>query len=545
MSSLFSGKKKKALMQAKRKTQRERGEPEAEAVQPAPARKLKTVLQREDQAAVLAGRADATRPLQLQEAALRGLLPAWPVELQPPISLPLRPPWSYTDSAPAVEARESATFKAWEEELLTRVAPGSELSRYEKNLEVWRQLWRTLEVSDALLLIVDARTPLISFPAPLYEEAVRRRLPCICLLNKADLLPASVADAWAAHLRQRFPGLSFVLCFRADPGAAPKGFKGGGPRKAGFKRWRAGGEVVRSDVEALTRCIMALPVLRDGAESTFQDFWGAEATTQEAEQELPQAAEEEEALAAAALVQSEAWAARLASAGEEGAAEGRRQQYVTLGVVGEPNMGKSAVINRLFRAPVVKASPTPGCTKHLQTLFLRPQVRLADCPGLIFPKVGVPLGMQLLCGNHPIAQAREPFATVRYLAEAGVHPPLPSAYGLSLGDVSEHSSRVAGQWSPYALCEALAVKRSFLTRGGGADVFRAANRILRDALAGKNIRLAFVPPGMLPCAWPPNEGAAEVQAEASSQEEEGEDAESDEGDGGACANPFAALGEEE
>jgi large subunit GTPase 1 len=34
---------------------------------------------------------------------------------------------------------------------------------FEKNLEVWRQLWRVVERSDILLQIVDARNPLLYF----------------------------------------------------------------------------------------------------------------------------------------------------------------------------------------------------------------------------------------------------------------------------------------------------------------------------------------------------------------------------------------------
>ena len=165
------------------------------------------------------------------------------------------------------------------------------------------------------------------------------------------------------------------------------------------------------------------------------------------------------------------------------------------------------------------------------------------------------MGMQLLCGNTPIAQAREPFSSIRYLAEAGVHPPLHAAYGLSLADAGEHSCTVAGAWSPYALCEALAVKRSFLTRGGRPDVFRAANRILRDALAGKPIRLAFVPPGMAPFPWAPQHAAGKEAGVARGGDGDraggGDDASSApsssdaEDDAYAAAdaarNPFAAL----
>jgi len=32
---------------------------------------------------------------------------------------------------------------------------------FEKNLEVWRQLWRVLERSDMLVQIVDARNPML------------------------------------------------------------------------------------------------------------------------------------------------------------------------------------------------------------------------------------------------------------------------------------------------------------------------------------------------------------------------------------------------
>ena len=451
--------------------------------------------------------------------------------------MPLRPAWSYADAPAALEAREAAAFAAWDVSLQT--THGVALARYERNLDVWRQLWRTLEVSDALLLVVDARFPLLSFPAPLHDEAQARGIPCLCVLNKADLLPPGVAEAWAAYLQARFPNLRAVLPFRADPGAAPKGFKGPGVRRSGANRWRVGRDAasaaVRADVEALFAAVRALPLPPSddgGGGGTFGDFWddaggggggggGAGAAgvllseTASSRDHLPPSSsaaassrragggggnddggeeegDEAKAAAAALLARSEEWAAAATAAAAAashpsaapaaaaaaasaaaaatssgaGASPPPRRRYATLGVVGEPNQGKSAVINRMFGAPVVQASPTPGCTKHLQTLHLRPRVRLADCPGLVFPKTYVPPGLQLLCGNTPIAQAREPFATIRYLAEAGVHPPLQNAYGLQLSAASEHACTTPGEWSPFAICEALAVRRSFLTRGG-------------------------------------------------------------------------------
>lgn len=65
---------------------------------------------------------------------------------------------------------------------------------------------------------------------------------------------------------------------------------------------------------------------------------------------------------------------------------------------------------------VVSVSKTPGHTKHFQTIFLTTNVRLCDCPGLIFPSK-IPKALQVLCGSFPIAQLREPYSTVKYLAE--------------------------------------------------------------------------------------------------------------------------------
>ena len=45
---------------------------------------------------------------------------------------------------------------------------------------------------------------------------------------------------------------------------------------------------------------------------------------------------------------------------------------------------------------VVSTSRTPGHTKHFQTIFLTANVRLCDCPGLVFPSV---VGKQLQVYN--------------------------------------------------------------------------------------------------------------------------------------------------
>lgn len=62
-------------------------------------------------------------------------------------------------------------------------------------------------------------------------------------------------------------------------------------------------------------------------------------------------------------------------------------------------------------------SRTPGHTKYKQTIFLNDNIVLCDSPGIVFPAVDVPKQLQILCGIFPIAQVREPYSAIEYLAE--------------------------------------------------------------------------------------------------------------------------------
>lgn len=68
--------------------------------------------------------------------------------------------------------------------------------------------------------------------------------------------------------------------------------------------------------------------------------------------------------------------------------------YLTLGLVGHPNVGKSSLINSIMRRTVVSASRTPGHTKHFQTIHIAHNVRLCDSPGLVFPAL-IPRALQV------------------------------------------------------------------------------------------------------------------------------------------------------
>lgn len=64
------------------------------------------------------------------------------------------------------------------------------MTPFERNLEIWRQLWRVLERSDVIVQVIDSRDPLLYYSQDLVEYAldINPHKKTLLLLNKADLL---------------------------------------------------------------------------------------------------------------------------------------------------------------------------------------------------------------------------------------------------------------------------------------------------------------------------------------------------------------------
>lgn len=71
------------------------------------------------------------------------------------------------------------------------------------------------------------------------------------------------------------------------------------------------------------------------------------------------------------------------AAGPDDPRAGDTERRCMVGLVGYPNVGKSSTINALFGAKKTAVAPTPGKTKHFQTLNVSPTMCLCDCPGEI------------------------------------------------------------------------------------------------------------------------------------------------------------------
>ncbi|CAH2083344.1 unnamed protein product [Euphydryas editha] len=371
------------------------------------------------------------------------------------VSFPKRPPWDFNMTSAALDAQEHKYFREYVQ-ALQNSSHWNEMSYFELNLETWRQLWRVLEMCDILLLIVDVRFAGMMFPPSLYEYIVKEQNKnMILVLNKIDLVPASVVAAWKEFLTDKYPGLR-VVYFTSCPGY---NLAGGSSDKGGLQVRRRKGRQ-RMCAEGATKILEACKdIVRNEVDLSSWDKKIKEETNVEFEYDETEVGETIYEKSDTTYYTHEKY----------------KNGVLTIGCVGQPNVGKSSLMNAIMGKKVVSVSRTPGHTKHFQTIFLTSQVRLCDCPGLVFPSK-VPRSIQILMGSYPIAQLREPYTTIRYLAE---RLDLPSLLRINHPENDD-------TWSPRDICDGWAKKRGYLTaKTARLDTYRAANNILRMALDGK------------------------------------------------------------
>ena len=72
------------------------------------------------------------------------------------LDMPVRPAWTYDMTKEQLEQQERTYFEGYLEKIFADFE-GENLSFFEMNVETWRQLWRTVEICDIVLMIVDIR----------------------------------------------------------------------------------------------------------------------------------------------------------------------------------------------------------------------------------------------------------------------------------------------------------------------------------------------------------------------------------------------------
>ncbi|KAI7818735.1 hypothetical protein BC939DRAFT_531828 [Gamsiella multidivaricata] len=457
--------------------------------------RLRSVFMRRSQADIEISRRASMQPLELlPESALEVSFEAMFPEV---IGFPKRPKWDYSMSREELEKNETRMFEAWMDSIYNRY-PADELSYFEHNLEVWRQLWRVLEISDIIMIIVDIRHPVIHFPPSLYQYVVndmKRKL--VVVFNKVDLVAPNTLFAWKQYFKEEFPELHIASfsCYPPDPTLINDSSTAALQRVVKRPRRRFYNAVGVKDVLVACKDVELSKngdqVDWDGLIAQHDAEKEAEFQESEGESDQEHGREQDQDESQKNLLEKDSdqrLATTLQTVNIEDDEHIPHKDYVTIGLVGHPNVGKSSLINSIMGRTVVSTSRTPGHTKHFQTIHLTHNVRLCDSPGLVFPSL-LPKPLQILSGMYPIAQVQEPYSVVQYLAMRVNIPRL-----LKL-DPPPSYERGPFRWSAFGICESFALQRGYLTaKAGHPDVYRAANAILRLANDGR-ILLSFKPPG--------------------------------------------------
>eukprot|EP00834_Sanchytrium_tribonematis_P004439 NODE_219_length_12440_cov_2.445588.p3 type:complete len:487 gc:universal NODE_219_length_12440_cov_2.445588:11706-10246(-) len=133
-------------------------------------------------------------------------------KLQVNIKLPRRPKWDSNTSKEELHSVENEEFLKWRGQLAEIEETHNLLmTPFEKNLMVWKELWRVVERGDLIVQIVDARNPLLFRCSDLekYVHEVDSRKKNLLLVNKADLLSEDQRIIWKQYFRKN--NIEFVF----------------------------------------------------------------------------------------------------------------------------------------------------------------------------------------------------------------------------------------------------------------------------------------------------------------------------------------------
>lgn len=352
-----------------------------------------------------------------------------------------RPEWDAFMSGSDVRNAEDSAFLEWRSNLAQiELDQSVVLSPFERNVDFWRQLWRTVERSDLIVQIVDARDPLFFLSRDLFAyvkevgKFQNRPKKCILLINKADFVNEQLRTEWDKYwgVHAEFP----VIYFSALTEIAKR-------------------EIVPENLQSAETGDFVLG-------ENFSNLVGADELLE-----------------------------MLTHMGTQ--LVGEDHGRVTVGMVGFPNVGKSSVINALLGTKKVSASSTPGKTKHIQTIHLNDEIELCDCPGIVLPSV-------VSSKAHLVVNATMPLDHLRGGVLPAVELVVERMGGLEkLLKFYKCEHTMLPQFKKLgsegrALLSALAVARKYFLSLNVPDESKSARVVLKDVCTGRLVHV-MEPPG--------------------------------------------------
>ena len=145
-------------------------------------------------------------------------------------------------------------------------------------------------------------------------------------------------------------------------------------------------------------------------------------------------------------------------------------------VAGVPNVGKSAIINRLIGKKSAKEGDKPGVTRGLQWVRLSDDLELLDSPGLLWPKIE---SQEAAAKIAVLGSLKNEITDVTALARSLIDmlaDTAPDAIATRYG--------VQAQDDAQAVLDAICEKRGFLLKFGELDTERGARTLLDEFREG-------------------------------------------------------------
>ena len=387
------------------------------------------------------------------------------------LTVPRRPHWDETTTPQELDQQERASLLDWRRGLADLQENDDLLmTPFERNLEVWRQLWRVIERSDLVVQIVDARNPLLFRSEDLekYVKEVNPKKNNLLLVNKADMMTLPQREVWADYFESA--GINYKFFSASLAKAMNEALEMEEESTDDETAARPEAAFVNNE-DKLSKETEKLD-LQDAAEDDEQ--WASEEDFDEEDDQRTRI-----------LTVDELEALFLKNAPEIESTNGEPSRKTQIGLVGYPNVGKSSTINALIGAKKVSVSSTPGKTKHFQTIHLSPEVILCDCPGLVFPNFATTKAELVCNGILPIDQLREFTGPAGLVAQRIPQAFFEALYGIK---VLTRPIEEGGTGLPTAeeILIAYAIARGFAKTGQGQpDESRAARYILKDYVSGK------------------------------------------------------------
>jgi len=441
------------------------------------------------------------------------------------LSVPRRPKWDETTTPEELEKKENEAFLSWRRSIAmheeTVMSSGVRIvaTPFEKNLEVWRQLWRVLERSDCIAMVVDGRNPLfyISMDLRKYvEDELGKAM--ILIMNKCDYLTKQQRKIWHEHFIAKGLDHVFFSAFFEQEVLDKKQdeiettqekseeLKGSGE----FERYKEeyGEQEIQDNIEnkeSKEEVQLRKPIPRDLAESKqLQKMKKTLLNRNSVGIDKP--------LTRMQLLQvlrdyAQVHKSVLAKQAKEYSTTSR----IEFGMVGFPNVGKSSVLNVLVGASKrnhhvnrVGVASQPGKTKHFQTLHVpdHDNITLCDCPGLVFPSLVSSAADLIVAGVYPLAQVRDFWPAVEMITRRIPREILEAYYGLELPrpsalDATHGTTIPLSRPTAEEFLRTYCIARSLLASSSGIpDYHRAARVVLSDYVNGK----------LLFCHAPPTQG---------------------------------------